>query len=64
MRSRTEQLRSLEQGELVMELCSGAMVKRPFENLENDQHMSNLTADEIDEDNDHNSRKNVVGRDR
>lgn len=62
MRSRTEQLRSLEQGELVMELCSGAMVKRPFENPENDQHMSNMTADEIVVDDDHSSRKNVVGR--
>jgi hypothetical protein len=63
MRNRTEQLRSLEQGEMVMELCSGAMVKRPFENPENDQRMSNMTADEIDVDDDHSSRKNVAGRD-
>jgi hypothetical protein len=48
MRRRTNQLRSLEQGELVIRPCNGAMVKRPFENAENDQHMSNLAPDKIE----------------
>lgn len=62
MEMRTNQLRSLEQGDLVTGLCGGAMIKRPFENAENDQHVSNLTPDKICVDEDSRSVRDCNSR--